>query len=228
VKGSERGPSADPAQHIYVPPRLRNGLVCKLGVRFAKWLWPRPVCKVRPLTGGVCKLVRLKGCFAKQRPFCTFGLSTRYRTESNSQSALPHTFTNLAAPTSCTGTATGAGREGVVLATAPPVNSHCHLLPPRGSLPLLLQLHPLGAATAYSSIAAAHSVCVRRQQMCEQRRRERGVLLPYLLPSLERGVLPYLATPKRSKGRWVEMARGWAALLARRQQQRGLRNRSTL
>lgn len=58
-------------------PRLRNGLVYKLGVRFAKWLWPRPVCKIRPLTGGVCKLVRLKGCFAKQRPFCTFGLSTQ-------------------------------------------------------------------------------------------------------------------------------------------------------
>ena len=61
--------------YMLVRPSLRNGLVCKLGVRFAKWLWPRPVCKIRPLTGSVCKLVRLKGCFAKQRPFCTFGLS---------------------------------------------------------------------------------------------------------------------------------------------------------
>jgi hypothetical protein len=31
--------------HVYVTPRLRNGLVCKLGVWFAKRLEPRPVCK---------------------------------------------------------------------------------------------------------------------------------------------------------------------------------------
>ena len=46
--------------NVYVTPSLQNGLVCKLGVWFAKRLGPSPVCKVRPLIGGVCKLVRLK------------------------------------------------------------------------------------------------------------------------------------------------------------------------
>ena len=40
---------------IYVVPSLQNGLVCKIGVWFAKRHGPRPICKSGDPTNEVCK-----------------------------------------------------------------------------------------------------------------------------------------------------------------------------